>query len=129
MPGFFTQDFFADYARLLNADPQMREVTKGISTTILLRCEDRGVGFRVTVDESVIGAEAAGEGSTAEFSFSAPYDEWVRIARGEAKFQGEVVSGRMKFGGSMPKMLLYLGKILRLERKMLATMQGMDLDF
>jgi len=65
----------------------------------------------------------------AEFRFSAPYTEWERIAKGKVKLSGEVISGRVRFRGSMPKMLLYLNKVIGLEKKLMRVINEMNIDF
>ncbi len=65
----------------------------------------------------------------AEFRFIAPYERWEKIARGEAKMQGDVLSGRIRFRGSMTKMLLHVNRVIGLERKAVEIMKGMDILF
>jgi len=126
---FFTKEFFTDFAKVLSRDPDMAKVTEGLSTSILFICEDDGSAFKATVMNRKIDVSEAGSGGEAEFKFSAPYSEWVKVAKGEARFQGEVVAGRIRFKGSMPKMLLYLNKVIRLERKLLDLVKEMNLEY
>jgi len=126
---FFTKEFFDDFAEILSRDRDLVEITKGLNTSILFICEGRSSAFKATVSDMKISVAEAGSEGEAEFKFLAPYPEWVKIAKGEARFQGEVVAGRIRFKGSMPKMLLYLNKVLKLERRLLDMVRKMNLEY
>ncbi len=68
-------------------------------------------------------------GVAPEFVFSAPYDEWVKIIRDSLNIRGEVLRGKVKFRGSMPKMLLYLGRVSRIENELTQRMRSMAPEF
>ncbi len=125
---FWSQEFFDAAAGALNSDSRFPPLVAGISTTIVADCTDRGSSFRIKLEAGrVTVAPAAGE--SAEFSFSAPYDEWTRIIRDGLDIRGEVLKGKVKFRGSMPKMLLYLGRVSRMEREIIQKMRAMDPEF
>lgn len=129
MVRFFTKEFFDDFAEILSRDRDLAEITRGLNTSILFVCEDRSSAFKATVVDMKISVAEAGSEDEAEFKFLAPYPEWVKIAKGEARFQGEVIAGRIRFKGSMPKMLLYLNKVLKLERRLLDMVRRMNLEY
>ncbi len=126
---FWSGEFFSTVAASLNADPKVAESIRGIATTIMADCSDRSSAFRIGVDNGRIDVSESSQGETAEFVFSAPYDEWVRIIRDTLDIRGEVLKGRVKFKGSMPKMLLYLGRVSKMEREIIGKMRAMNPDY
>ena len=126
---FFSLEFFNNMVDQLNADDSLAKVTKGMNTSLLLSCAELSAYYLIDVKEGRFSVRQAPANQPAEFAFSAPYGEWERIAKGQAKIPGEVVSGRIKFKGSMPKMLLFLNKVLGLESKIMKAINSMHLDF
>lgn len=129
MMRFWSEEFFKKTDILLNADEDLGKVFKGMDTTIIAECTDREESFFLIVKDGVINSRKISAGEKGEFRFSAPYDLWVKIAKGEEKVQSQVVRGKIKFRGSMPKMMLYLGKVVRMEKKILKIIGDMDLEF
>jgi hypothetical protein len=126
---FWSKEFFEEAGSRLNRDQDLAKVFTGINTTILAGCSDRDEAFLIRVVGGKISSEQAGLEEKAEFRFTAPYEKWVSIAKGEEKVQMEVVKGGIKFRGSMPKMLLYLGKVVRMEKKVLRLIREMELEY
>jgi len=116
---FWTEEFFKRAEDLLNDDPKLAGTLSGIETSILLRCENRAPSFVVRLASGRVSARPADPQEKTEFALSASYDAWVKVANGEEKVQREIVRGKMKFAGSWPKMLLYINKVVRLEKEML----------
>jgi len=126
---FWSPEFFKSAGEMLNSDQDLAKAFSAVNTTILAECTDRPASFIIQVVEGKITSREAKPGEKAEFKFSAPYQEWTRILKDESKIQGEVVKGRIKFSGSMPKMLLYLSKIVKMEGKIIQMVKGMDLQY
>ncbi len=114
---------------MLNSDQDLTKALRAVNTAILAECSDRPASFIIRINEGKITSSEAIPGEKAEFKFSAPYQEWTRILKDESKIQGEVVKGKIKFSGSMPKMLLYLSKIVKMEGKIIQMVKGMDLQY
>ena len=129
MTRFWSEEFFKKAVEILNNDQELVKVFAGMNTTILAESVDRDQNFLITVVDGQISSREAGPDYKAEFRFAAPYDKWEKIAKGEEKVQSEVVKGKIKFRGSMPKMLLYLGKVVRMEKKLLKIIRDMDIEF
>lgn len=128
-PVFWTEDFFKQAENLLNDDPKLAGTLAGIETSILLRCENRDASFVVKLASGRVLTKTADPQEKAEFTLSASYDEWVKIANGQEKAQREIVRGKMKFTGSWPKMLLYINKVVRLENEMLGKIGLMAVQY
>ncbi len=126
---FWTEGFFKQAEDLLNNDPKLTGTLAGIETSILLRCDNREASFVVRLASGRVSTKPADPQEKTEFTLSATYDEWVKIAHGEEKPQREIVRGRMKFTGSWPKMLLYINKVVRLETEMLGKIGLMAVQY
>jgi len=126
---FWSKDFFEKAGQMLNSDKDLTKAFSGINTTILVECSDRQAAYVIGVADGKITSKEAKPDEKAEFRFSAPYDEWARILKDESKIQGEVVRGRVKFRGSMPKMLLYLSRVVKMEGKIMQMVKSMDLRY
>ena len=129
MVRFWSKEFFEEVSELLNKDQELEKVFSGINTTIIAECSDRNSAFLITVKNGKISSSEARSDDKAEFRFTAPYDKWVKIAQGKDKVQSEVVKGGIKFRGSMPKMLLYLSRIVRMQNKILSIFTSISLEF
>ncbi len=126
---FFSLEFFKNMVGQLNTDESLAKLTKGMSMNLLLSCDEISGYYLIDIKEGRLSVKEASSNQVAEFAFSAPYGEWEKIAKGRVKMAGEVVSGKIKFRGSMPKMLLYLNKIMGLESKIMKTIGSMNLNF
>jgi len=129
MVRFWSKEFFEEASELVNKDQELEKVFSGINTTIIAECSDRNSAFLITVKNGKISSSEARSDDKAEFRFTAPYDKWVKIAQGKDKVQSEVVKGGIKFRGSMPKMLLYLSRIVRMQNKILSIFTSISLEF
>ena len=126
---FFTIEFFEALVDQLWSDASLTKLTKGMKTTLLFGCTGKDSAFLITVLHEHLDLSEVSADEKAEFRFTAPYERWERIARGEAKIQGDVLSGRIRFRGSMTKMLLYVNRVIGLEKKAIEIMKGMDIIF
>ena len=126
---FWSEEFFQSAARLLNDDPKVGASIGGVSTSILADCSDHGAAFLIHVQGGKVAVNPAPAGAAAEFTFSAPYQEWVSIVRDSLNIRGEVLKSRVKFRGSMPKMLLYLGRVSRMEMEIIAKMRALSPEY
>ncbi len=124
----FSKGFFNELVERLNNDESLSKTTKGLSSSISLRC-DQKPSCQITINGGRLSEREGLNEEDAEFRFSAPYTEWKRIAKGKVKLPGEVISGRVRFRGSMPKMLLYLNKVIGLEKKLMRVINEMNIDF
>jgi putative sterol carrier protein len=129
MVAFFSKEFFEEMAKHLNSNPAFTSTIKDFNASMLLTCVDRVVSYKITARNGTVEVAESREDEPADFHFAAPYDVWVSIAKGDVKIQGAVVGGRVKFIGSMPKMLLYLGKLTGMERLMTKLISEIVTEF
>lgn len=128
-PKFWSESFFEQTAESLNKSPLFVPVFKGMKTRIVAESTDQGGAFVISIADGVIAVRRAEQGEPADFRFSAPYSEWVNVVRDGAELRGEVVKGKVKFKGSMPMMLLMLGKVSKAEKELVAHMRAMSPEY
>lgn len=126
---FWSEEFFSYASESLNKDPVFAPVFKGMRTRIIAESTDTKASFMIQIRDGVISARPAAQGEPTDFRFSAPYAEWVAIVRDDVQLRGEVVKGKVRFGGSMPMMLLMLGKVSKAEKEIVAHMQAMNPEY
>lgn len=128
-PKFWSEPFFEQTAESLNRSPVFAPVFKGMKTRIVAECTDGGGSFMINIADGVIAVRRAEQGEPADFRFSAPYAEWVSVVRDGSELRGEVVKGKVRFKGSMPMMLLMLGKVSKAEKELVAHMRAMNPEY
>lgn len=126
---FWSAEFFQSAADSLNGSPVFSPIFKGMRTTIVAESTDRGGSFMIQIKDGLISVRPAAQGEASDFHFSAPYAEWVAVVRDDAQLRGEVVKGKVKFRGSMPMMLLMLGKVSKAEKEIVAQMRSMSPEY
>ncbi len=126
---FWSPEFFELASRSLNSNPVFSPIFKGIRTTILAESTDSGGSYLIRIADGVISVRPAVQGERADFRFSAPYSEWVAVVRDGVELRGDVVKGKVKFRGSMPMMLLMLGKVSRAEKEIVSQMRSMRPEY
>jgi putative sterol carrier protein len=126
---FWSEEFFRAAAETVNSDQRFGAQIAGIKADILAESTDKGPSVIIHVEGGKVVARSAAPGEPAEFTFSAPYNEWVTIIRDSLDIRGEVVKGRVKFKGSMPKMLLYFGRVSRMEKQIIQAMRALGPEY
>ncbi len=126
---FWTREFFEAAADRVNDDQRVGSQIGGIATDIVAGSSDTGDGVFIHVEGGRIAVRPSTREDAPEFSFTAPYQEWVNIIRDSLDIRGEVLKGRVKFRGSMPKMLLYLGRVSRMEKEIIQKMRSLNPEY
>lgn len=106
-------------------DAKFKEATKEIKTSMMFIVEDQNKAFLLSVNDGVASAHESPPEAPAEFKFIAPYKEWVVTGRGEADMQSLIMKGRMKFKGSLTKILYYQSRLLTI----VDVMKGIPAEF
>ena len=114
MAEYFTKAFFDDLARRVNADPEWMKKAGNVTTKLVLTCIDRGRSYLLDIQAGKVTALEVAADVPADFKFEGAYDAWATLGRGEKDFQSLVISGKIKFRGSMPKMMAMMGQMNRL---------------
>ena len=102
---YFSSEFFGELAQRLNADAEWKKRAEGLTTKITLTVTDRGWSYLIEVTNGTVGARATKPDDPADFKFEGPYDVWQKIAAGQSDFNTAVMTGKLKFRGSLPRIM------------------------
>ena len=111
---YFSMEFFEELARRLNADEEWRRRASTLTAKITLTVTDRGASFMVDIADGAVTAKPARAEDPADFKFEGPYEIWARIATRQTDFNTAVITGKMKFRGSLPKIMGIQPQLTRL---------------
>ncbi len=114
MVQYFSKDFFDDVASRLNADPEWAKRATTVTAKIVLTCIDRNASFLLDIVGGKVTSSAVPPDVPADFKFEGTYDAWTQLGRGERDFQGLVLGGKIRFRGSMPKIMALTGQLNRI---------------
>lgn len=102
---YFSTDFFAELARRLNEDAEWKKEAATLTTRITLTVTDRNEAHQLEIATGTVTPRAVKAEDPADFKFEGPWDVWRKIASGETDFNTAVITGKMKFRGSLPKIM------------------------
>ncbi|MCJ2531050.1 MAG: SCP2 sterol-binding domain-containing protein [Candidatus Thermoplasmatota archaeon] len=114
MAKFFTEQYFQDLAARLNADTEWRKKAEGITSRIVTTVSDRGISALLDIQNGEVKASQVDADTPADFKFEADYDVWKASAQGEGDLTTLVMTGRMRFRGSMSKIMAMMTPLNRL---------------
>ncbi len=110
---FFLRADFRATGRL-NTDPGWGKKAATITAKIVLTCTDRNASFLVDIQGGKVAVHEVAPDVPADFKFEGAYDAWMKLGKGEADFQGLVLGGKIRFRGSMPKVMALMGPLGRI---------------
>ncbi|HKZ99009.1 MAG TPA: SCP2 sterol-binding domain-containing protein [Thermoplasmata archaeon] len=122
---YFTREFFEEIASRLNADPEWAKKAGALTVKLVLTCTDRASAFLLDLRGGRVVASEVAADAPADFKFEGLYDAWVILGTGQKDFQTLVLTGKIKFRGSMPKIMGMLGPLNRIT----ATAQQIPKEF
>ncbi len=125
MVQYFSKEFFDALANALNADAEWLKKTTNQSFKSIITITDRSKSFFLDVANGKVNVNETAPDVPADFKFEGPYDSWTILGRGEKDFQSLVMAGKVKFRGSMPKVMGLMGAWNRL----LKVAQGLPKEF
>ena len=105
MPALFTSAFFDELVRRLNDDPDFRSKTANVNATVLMVNTDTKTSFLMAIQKGSASYQPGSMESKADFTFLGPTDVWAANHRGEAPMEKLVMTGKLKFKGSIPKIM------------------------
>jgi putative sterol carrier protein len=121
MAKFFTEAYFQDLADRLNEDEGWRKKAEGVTTKIVATANDRDFSSLLDIQDGAVTASRVEADIPADFKFEADYNVWKDAAEGEGDLTMLVMTGRMKFRGSMSKimgMMTSLNRLLEILREL-----------
>src|SRR2546421_4341588 len=113
MSQYFTQPFFEEVASRLNADPEWSKKAGTVTAKLVLTCVDRGASFMIDIANGRVGSSAVSPDAPADFKFEGNYDAWTQLGKGEKDLQSLVLGGRIRFRGSLPKIMALTSQLNR----------------
>ena len=116
MVAYFSKAFFDEVARRLNADPEWLKKASSLATKIVLTCVDRGRSFLIEAQNGVVSSQESTPDAPAEFKFEGTYDAWSALGKGEKDLQSLVLGGKIRFRGSMPRIMGLMGPLARISQ-------------
>ncbi len=125
MVQYFSREFFDALVAALNADPEWLKKTTNQSFKSIITITDRSKSFFLDVVGGKVSVNETAPDAPADFKFEGPYDSWIILGKGEKDFQSLVMAGKVKFRGSMPKVMGLMGAWNRL----IKVAQGLPKDF
>ncbi len=114
MVQYFTKAFFDEVVARLNADPEWAKKVATITAKVVLTCFDRKTSFLLDVQGGRVASSEVAADVPADFKFEGNYDSWVQLGKGEKDFQSLVMGGKIRFRGSMPKIMALMGPLNRI---------------
>src|SRR3989440_4829098 len=114
MVRYFTKAFFDELAGRLNADPEWGKRAAAIAAKIVLTCTDRSASFLLDIQGGRVAVHDVAPDVPADFKFEGTYEAWTQLGKGEKDFQGLVLGGKIRFRGSMPKVMGLMGPLSRI---------------
>jgi putative sterol carrier protein len=113
MVEYFSEPFFGEVASRLNADAEWRKKASNVSVKIILTCVDRGRSFLIDARDGIVSSTESTPDFPADFKFEGTYDAWTMLGKGEKDLQSLVLGGKIRFRGSMPKIMALIGPLTR----------------
>jgi len=111
---YFSEEYFQELARRLNEDADWRKKAAATTLRVTLTVTDRASSYMLEIANGIVTAKKAAPEDPADFKFEAPYEVWGRIALGQTDFNTAVLTGKMKFKGSLPKVMAIQPQMTRL---------------
>ena len=105
MVQYFSKEFFDALASALNVDPEWMKKASSLTFKSIITITDRSKSFLLDVVGGKVAVSETAPDVPADFKFDGPYDSWVILGKGEKDFQSLVMAGKVKFRGSMPKVM------------------------
>ena len=114
MVQYFSKAFFDELASALNADPDFQKKAAATTVKVMLTITDRHLSYLLDVQAGKTTSSEVPGDTPADFKFEGAYDAWVILGKGEKDFQSLVMGGKIKFRGSMPKVMGMMNQLNRI---------------
>jgi putative sterol carrier protein len=105
MPALFTSAFFDELVQRLNDDADFRSKTANVNATVLMVNTDTKTSFLMTIQKGAARYQPGALDSKADFTFLGTTEVWNSNHKGEAPMEKLVMTGKLKFKGSIPKIM------------------------
>lgn len=111
---FYTEEFFEEIARRLNADPEWAKVMAGHDMRMVCSANDTKRSFLIAVKRGHVTTQPATPKTPADYRFEGPYATWMALCKGEAEMDGLIQQGKIRMAGSLPDVMGLMGPLNRI---------------
>lgn len=105
MVEYFSEQYWDTLADKLNGDEAFQEKASDVDASLLYVAKDKGRACRMTIDGGKVSVEQVDPDAEADFRFIGPYETWVKSHRDGEGLQKLVMTGKLKFKGSIPQVM------------------------
>ncbi len=114
MVRYFTSEFFEALVASLNQDEEWQRRARRLNLKILLNVTDRGEVHLLQVTEGTLSTHGAKPEDLDDFKLEGTYDNWATFTTGENDLPTLVMTGRLRFKGSVSKIMALQDPLNRL---------------
>ncbi|MEE9236324.1 MAG: SCP2 sterol-binding domain-containing protein [Thermoplasmata archaeon] len=114
MVQFFTKEFFDDLASRLNADDEWKKKASDLNVKIIATCTDRDISVMIDIEGGSVVTREVGADEHSDFKLEGDYKAWQEIGMGEGDLQTMVMTGKIRFRGSMSKIMAMMSQLSRM---------------
>ena len=105
-PNLFSSAFFEELAKTLNNDAEFKSKTANVTATVLMVNRDKHTSHLLTINKGTATYNGPGSEETkADFTFIGDEATWIANHKGEIAMEKAVMTGKLKFKGSLPKIM------------------------
>ena len=125
MVAFFSNEYFSELATRLQKDPDWVKGAAKVTAKLMMTVTDRNEAHLFDIVAGNVTVRATKPDEPADFKFEGPYDVWTRIGKERKDLNSLVLQGKIKFRGSIAKLLPLQGVLVRVE----AVARAIPADF
>lgn len=104
-PALFSPEYFRELEKTLNNDAEFKAKTAGVKATALMVNRDTKTSFLIAIDKGTAVITQGSEDTKADFTFIGDTAVWAANHRGEASMEKLILTAKLKFKGSIPKLM------------------------
>ena len=105
MPALFTSGFFDELVKRMNNDTDFKAKTASVTATVLMVNLDTKQSFLMSINKGAASYQPGTPETKADFTFLGESKVWESNHKGEAPMEKLVMTGKLKFKGSIPKIM------------------------
>ncbi len=112
---FFSDTYFEELAARLQKDADWLRGAAKVTAKLMMTVTDRNEAHLLDVQAGNVSVRPAKPDEPADFKFEGPYEVWARIGKEKKDLNSLVLQGKIKFRGSLAKLLPLQGVLVRVE--------------
>lgn len=105
MVEYFSEQYWDTLADTLNKDEAFQEKASDVDASLLYVAKEKDAACKMTIDGGKVTVEQVDQDAEADFRFIGPYETWVKSHRDGQGLQKLVMTGKLKFKGSIPQVM------------------------